>query len=262
MAARFALLASVHASGIERARRYAECANQYEWCDNRGINSVVPSAAFGFAYYQNPKAASTTIRVLLKEELSTTWFAADVPLSNYSTGRISARHVGADDARALFRFSFVRHPVAKFEAGVRQVRANCNAGQMKAWYCTASADDIIANISVIHGFINEHFVPSGCYMQPLFSGGETLLPNFIGATEAFGRDFVQLVGILNGSGAPPAVRAKLAALRDRVVNFPHAWNTNPSSSQRNRLSPAGIRTLWGITSYRLDFRCLGYPPPF
>lgn len=85
---------------------------------------VAFSATRGFAYVDNVKAGSSTVRTHLASALNVSWCAKhqhDVRKTHRGCQpRTKTADFTVDELNGAFLFSFGRDPVAKFESGVRE----------------------------------------------------------------------------------------------------------------------------------------------
>lgn len=170
-------------SGSERAAHFNDCTsilkNRKHDVDVvysgsvRGASRFHPgNDGYGFAFMDNVKAGSSTVRNHLRHHLGQSWIC-----NNRTTcGPFDKKHMIRErrtrvsdlteqELDAVFTFSFVRDPVAKFESGVRQAHV-----QRKSTVKGLSADEMLYSIlrkanvsrSTKFGsyFLNEHLQPS------------------------------------------------------------------------------------------------------
>ena len=152
----------------------------------RHSTDIVYSAEHGFAYYDNVKAGSSTIRKKLQQGIQESWYVysdeerkrmkAEFEASTSSNSthyEVKQRNahgskkrtksnawrfpMGGSDPNA-FVFSFVRDPVAKFESGCRQAWFQ-NEKLQRAY---SSVDEMLdAQLALPPGkWLNEHLQPS------------------------------------------------------------------------------------------------------
>jgi hypothetical protein len=97
-------------------------------------SDVVISDHHRLVYVENVKAGSTTIRNLLKRVLGADWRNCGIcPSWDTCRGRTNTQCL-TPNHESYFVFSFVRHPVRKFESGVRQ-----------AWHAVQSLTNLSAD---------------------------------------------------------------------------------------------------------------------
>ena len=99
-------------------------------------------------YVDNVKGGSTTIRSLMQTVLGATWSDShccqgdtiDAEAKGCNTGVLRSTTKCLDPNHDYFVFSVVRHPVAKFESGVRQARRTALQHALVCAYANAGPD--------------------------------------------------------------------------------------------------------------------------
>ena len=176
------------------------------WEHTQHTVDVVISEEHKLVYVDNVKAGSTTIRVALQQVLHASWnrhscCSAQISEDEQTERGCQVNHFlrgqfnggSRTTTRCLnathddyFVFSFVRHPVSKFESGVRQ-----------AWFQNPSlinqtADELLAKqleVGVSTYWINEHFQPN-TYRLTGFTHqqAEPIHLDYVGRLEDFDAD--------------------------------------------------------------------------
>ena len=242
-------------NGFERAALFNTCDPNAAALQHS--TDIVYSPEHGFAYYDNVKAGSSTIRKKLQRGLQANWYVHSpdkieqmVAKSKLLTG-VDAHAIkrqakqrtkstafrfphGISDPNA-FVFSFVRDPVAKFESGCRQ-----------AWFqnpdlehAYSSADEVLdAQLALPPGkWLNEHLQPSTWRLTGWTGDGYSNVAatangrklDYIGALEAFGSDWPAAVGHM----------ANLTAVQVRKLASQLSEAKNSRSSKLPRVSRRG-----------------------
>ena len=235
------------------------------------------------AYVENFKAASTSIRSslpggpmrglvcnsdwhiagYLQNSNLPRWEKRVAPKGNegccdftlYPAQRTTECLGGSDVDRpaSMYRaFSFVREPIAKFEAGVREAWAqDCSLRNL-------SADRILRmQLGAYPLWVNDHLMPSSYTL----SAGTLLEPQpmrfaFIGRIEAAGEDWRHVRELIPQAALPvelPTTHAT-AFVKAKGTSSAHA---GPS----DRLSPAGQHLFCSSWLFGRDFAFFGYERP-
>ena len=179
------------------------------WEHHAHTVDAVISDEHKIVYIDNVKAGSSTLRHAMTQVLHASWNHGDCCAPTLSEDKQKERgcHFGPSRSRTTtrclnathddyFHFSFVRHPVSKFESGVRQ-----------AWYQSQTEPPSLANLTAdelldkqlddfersldmnSHGsgpWINEHFQPNA-YRLTGFTHEQTepVRLDFVGLLEDF-----------------------------------------------------------------------------
>eukprot|EP00928_Gymnodinium_smaydae_P095963 TRINITY_DN8362_c1_g1_i1.p1 TRINITY_DN8362_c1_g1~~TRINITY_DN8362_c1_g1_i1.p1 ORF type:complete len:338 (-),score=26.81 TRINITY_DN8362_c1_g1_i1:302-1315(-) len=259
--ARTALVASdapsrrskVRLSGVQRAHLWRRCP---AWAKSkRHCTDIVASRSKNFVYFDNVKAASSSIRFLFSHVLHIKWNQTDLPLhSNLSAlGRTSSDGLIIDDIRSLFKFSVVRNPVEKFESGVRQAWAQDESLRDK------TADELLDlqlqkiekwNVTGGSVWINEHFMPSSWRLSAYVEHQPVDL-DFIGSVETISEDWPAIVQSFTGLSG-----SEMEALTDL-----HAQNSRSDDDLLSKLSAQSIKRMCRSAMYMHDWECFGYEMP-
>lgn len=228
-------------------------------------------------YVDNVKAGSTTLRDALQKVLNASWNHGDCCASGLSENeqtergcqvnhgfgsRTTTRCLNATHA-GYFHFSFVRHPVSKFESGVRQ-----------AWFQThgslgnLTADELLERQlgtgPRVHGWINEHF-QSNTYRLTGFTHqqAEPVQLDFVGRLEDFEADLSRAADLYDATMASstPCAAAHAADASSsgpprcglRLL-FEHLRGASEKTNSREEvdaslLSEHGIATLCASDEY-------------
>lgn len=222
------------------------------------MTDVIISDVYRVVYVDNVKAASTTIREILAEQLSASWACEGSLLASgcchFRLPRTTTKCLNTASMKYL-AFSFVRDPVAKFESGVREARA-----QYPAWV-NKSADEVLrlqldAPEDV---WLNEHLQSSAWRLSGTTDTQRPVSLGFVGRLESFGAGLRKLAEIQH-------VMARLAGIPKLpdLSPFSESKKTNHRPAvvgDPSLLSPAAICAFCMSYRYRRDYLWFNYSFP-
>ena len=228
---------------------------------------VPPLSTIGSLYLENHKCASTSIRNLLGGELSkhchATCFngicnvSAKHPCHNLylppsapydSNPRMNTGTLTAARMRkaAPLIWTMVRDPVAKFNAGVFQVKLKDERLR------NMTADDILDKLLGAEAdyWMKQHPITFGHL--------ESNLAHYLALTE----DGVHVIRLLDYIGKVEDIpRGSWDAVACELGIQSNLTHSRQQKHPSNSLSPSGIRRLCGSPLYKYDWPCFGYPIP-
>lgn len=233
-------------SGFDVARLWNKCKTNLKRYGTHYIDSVA-SRQHNFLYIDNVKAGSSTIRYMLEQNLKIDWMHTDIKVARPTGqgGRYSSRDF--NDTTRMFRFSVVRDPVAKFESGVRQAKA-----QNPRDFVNMNADEILKDVMTKGRFTNEHLQPSSFRLSAYDASTPPSMHNldFIGKVEEIEHDWPIIIDSMENLEEETRKRMKVL----------HKMNSRTAHSD-TRLSEAAIRQMCKSDMYRLEWECFGYDIP-
>jgi len=220
---------------------------------------AVASKLHKFMFIDNVKAGSTSIRSLLSGSLQRSWTNTDFEgctrqgyWGRYSTGDFA-------EQAELFKFASVRDPVAKFESGVREAKAQqpgkfqgMTADEMLDWQIEAWRDAQEAGDNAMGPWINEHLQPSTFRLFAFGSGENPSLVqlDFIAKIEHMEDDWPAIVESMENIDE---------ATKSTLLQIKHA-NSRPHDAA-SKLSPAGIKKMCESEVYKFEWTCFDYTLP-
>ena len=231
-----------------------ECENEVH---GHHHTDVVISDEHRFVFVDNVKAASTTVRVLLKSQLNISWkhgcerrYAGCCSQLNRTTSACLARRHAK-----YFTFGFARHPAIKFESGVRQAWF-----QRPPWQ-NFSADQLLAmQLNSTH-YLNEHLQPTSYRFAGLTSLGKPMHIDYIGHTERAAED-MRRISAMHCATLGDKYRRSHATMRcpleGLVTAIGEAGANSREADPRSRLSFWGLHIFCNSELYRRDSEVYGY----
>jgi hypothetical protein len=249
-------------SGEVRAALFNSC-NSKNAMFPHSIDTVF-SSEHGFAFLDNVKAASTTVRQKLTKILNASWTIPGTKHVPPSRRRYKSTHYKLEQFAQVFVFAIVRDPVKKFESGVRQARSVAAYDKLK--YLTM--DEILdQQIEQGHLWVNEHLQPSTWRLGGWAGkGGEVknsrAVPlDFIGSVENFDVDFETIVSRLKHVTDEEVQRLVAHEVKNAKNSSVSADVDVLTATARSQLSPAAIQRMCKSELYCDEWRCTGYPSP-
>jgi len=231
-------------SGSVVIQSWNKCKRKLEHYGAHYTDSVA-SKRYNFLYFDNVKAASSSIRYMLSKFLKIDWQHTDIEGARPTGQRFSSKDF--NDTTHMFKFSVVRDPIAKFESGVRQARF-----QNSKYFANMTADEILKDVMAKGYFTNEHLQPSSFRLSAYDASTPPSMHNldFIGKVEDIEHDWSIIVDAMKGIGEGTKQQMKtLQKLNSRVED--------PDTV----LSEAAIQQMCNSDMYRFEWECFGYDLP-
>ena len=219
-------------------------------------NEVFISKEHKLVYVEVRKAASSTIRQILRDYFSGSWtctivvngIPSPVPACTVFDGRCSTLCLTEEELSDYFFFSFVRNPLDRFYSGYQQA---CQSQDH-----TMSQEHmfrVLRNMTANNYYWDPHLETMAYSLSsPVQVGGvyRSAPVHFIGKVENLKNDFLQLLTILKNrrlEGAFPDVEEQLNLMHN------HNEATKEARLLGNATSDALIQQ-----AYAQDFACFGY----
>jgi len=225
-----------------------QCRTPFKDFANRHSIETVVSKKYSFMYLENRKVASSSIRRLFAEVLQISWCSTDMPHASTEGhhGLTLSSDFAEQDISQLFKFSLVRDPIEKFEAGVQQ------AWIQNPTLNNMTADDmLLAQLSLPLGsWVDDHLQPSSFGLSAMSAAGTPVQLDFVGKLE-------------QSPGVWDAILDTLSSLTEdqgrnlRVLVRSNNHNTDP----RAKLSAQSIKLLCASNLYGHEWACFGYELP-
>jgi len=232
-------------SGFKTARLWNECKNKLKNYGPHYTDSVA-SMRHNFLYFDNVKAASTSIRGLLEKNLHVSWKISDIKGANHSGQMHRFSSKDFIDTAHMFKFSMVRDPVAKFESGVREAKA-----QMPR-FKGMTADDILRDIIKRGFFTNEHMQTNSYRLSAYDASTPPSMHNldFIGKVEEIENDWPMVVESMKDIAEDKKDQMNILETANRRTPDPDTM-----------LSKASIQQMCTSDMFRFEWECFGYDLP-
>jgi len=225
-----------------------QCRTPFKDFGNRHSIETVVSKKYSFMYLENRKVASSSIRHLFAKVLRMSWCSTDMPHASTEShhGLTLSSDFAEQDISQLFKFSLVRDPVEKFEAGVQQ------AWIQNPTLENMTADDmLVAQLSLPLGsWVDDHLQPSSFSLSAMSAAGTPVQVDFVGKLEQSPGVWDEIINKL--SSLTDDQRGKL-----RVLVRSNNHNPDP----RAKLSPESIKLLCASNLYGYEWTCFGYELP-
>lgn len=229
---------------------------------SKPVSDARPTRAQQITDSEMSAAGSTTIRTLLNQAFGANFQNCKVcPGSTCHDGRTTTQCL-TPNRESYFVFSFVRHPVRKFESGVRQ-----------AWFVNKalrrlSADEMLlqqlkANLKVPQPqrfggpWMNEHLQSNSFRLTGFTSREKPVRLDFVGQLERLKDDLSAAADLYDSQMAADTpcardnatARCGLRLLLDAYVQSGGQVTNARDEDPRSVLSPEGVQTLCTSDAY-------------
>jgi len=235
-------------NGFQRALVWGKCSALFK----KQLHSTdsVGSQEHRFLFVDNVKAASTSIRTILHNDLQVGWgghcghwYPSTLPHTDTSgkCQRLSTADISPAALRDVFKFTIVRDPIAKFESGVRQAWLEDPSLRI------LSADEILdAQLArPLGSWVNEHLQPSSWRLSG-YNDGQPVHLDFIGSTETLDEDWPAITNLMQNT------TKDISSL---------GTDNSHSHAATSKLSALGIKRMCASELYGSEWSCFGYQTP-
>lgn len=214
---------------------------------------VVVSHEYKFVYVEVRKAASSTIRLMLKQVFDTdyySWCRQSSKGCKVFHSRCSSLCLSASELTDYLFFTFVREPVGRFIAAYRQLQEHRHHSNKNI---TAAGMKRTLLDLLYHSKNEDEHTQTQCFaLSTATSQGTQIRLDFIGRVEQFESDWGELLSIIqrHSGRSLPDVPRKFSSINQR------------SSSERALYEAAATSEIMQLATltYAQDFVCLGYDP--
>lgn len=214
---------------------------------------VVVSHDYKFVYVEVRKAASATIRLMLKEVFHTDFFSwCEQCPKSYKVlhGRCSSLCLSPSELDDYLFFTFVRQPVERFIAAYRQLQEHKHHSNKNI--TTAGMKRVLLDL-LLHSNNKDEHTQTQCFaLSTVSAQGKQLRLDFIGRMEHLERDWRELLSAIERHSGR------------QLPDVPRSFSSIHQQSSRERAlyeaaATPEIMELATLT-YAQDFVCLGYDP--
>ena len=215
----------------------------------QAAQEVVVSHEYKFVYVEVRKAASATLRTLIKDVFHVDFSSWCVPRRDCTVfgGRCSSLCLNREQVKDYFFFTFVRNPCDRFLAAYKQFMTK----KRKPDISTEGMQRVLENLLFNHTTADEHIQTQSFSLSSSTPDGKQIPLDFIGRVETLDADWktaLDKIQIHSGKSLP---------------HIPPLENKHQrTNEEREQYAAAATPEIMKLATlaYAQDFVCLGYNP--